>query len=82
MLARSSPMPTRAGYAHEPKLDGFRCLIRTKGAFEVRSHRFSNMTALLPELEAFPARGIFDGELIAFDSDSRPDFVALTVGYS
>jgi hypothetical protein len=28
MLARSSPMPTRAGYAYEPKLDGFRCLIQ------------------------------------------------------
>jgi ATP-dependent DNA ligase len=29
-------MPTRAGYAYEPKLDGFRCLIRTEGAVEVR----------------------------------------------
>jgi hypothetical protein len=70
-------MPTRAGYAYEPKLDGFRCLIRTEGAFEVRTRRFWNMTALLPELEAIPARGIFDGELIAF-TGAKPDFVALT----
>ena len=34
------------------------------------------MTPLLPELEAFPLKGVFDGELIAF-SDGQPDFVAL-----
>jgi len=77
MLARSSAMPTRTGYAFEPKLDGFRCLLRTEGSFEARSRRFWNMTALLPQLADFPARGIFDGELIAF-SDGEPDFIALT----
>jgi ATP dependent DNA ligase-like protein len=70
-------MPTRAGYAYEPKLDGFRCLIRTEGAFEVRSRRFWNMTPLLPELARFPVPGVFDGELIAF-ADGQPDFIALT----
>jgi ATP-dependent DNA ligase len=70
-------MPTRAGYAYEPKLDGFRCVLRTEGDFQARSRRFWNMTPLIPELEAFPARGVFDGELIAF-SDGEPDFVALT----
>jgi bifunctional non-homologous end joining protein LigD len=77
MLACSSDMPTRAGYAYEPKLDGVRCLIRTEGGFEARSRRFWNMTSLVSELEAIPPRGIFDGELIAF-SDGQPDFVALT----
>jgi bifunctional non-homologous end joining protein LigD len=77
MLARSSAMPTRAGYAYEPKLDGFRCLIRTEGTFEARSRRFWNMTPLLPEFASFPVRGVFDGELIAF-TDGRPDFLALT----
>jgi ATP-dependent DNA ligase len=62
MLSRSSPMPNRAGYAYEPKLDGFRCLIRTEGTFEARSRRFWNMTPHLPELDAIPARGIFDGD--------------------
>jgi ATP-dependent DNA ligase len=55
MLARSSAMPTRDGYAYEPKLDGFRCLVRTEGSFQARSRRFWNMTPLLPEFEAFPA---------------------------
>jgi hypothetical protein len=31
----------------EPKLDGFRCLIRTEGTIEARSRRF--WTPLLPE---------------------------------
>jgi hypothetical protein len=35
------------------------------------------MTPLVPELEAFPVRGIFDGELIPF-VDGEPDFLALT----
>jgi bifunctional non-homologous end joining protein LigD len=34
------------------------------------------MAPLVPELEAFPVRGTFDGELIAF-ADGQPDFVAL-----
>lgn len=70
MLARSSAMPTRDGYAYEPKLDGFRCLICTEGAFQARSRRFWNMTPLLPELARFPVAGVFDGERIAF-SDFR-----------
>jgi bifunctional non-homologous end joining protein LigD len=77
MLARSSALPTRAGYAYEPKLDGFRCLIRTGSRFEARSRRFWNMTPLVPELATFPVPGVFDGELIAFE-DGRTDFVALT----
>jgi bifunctional non-homologous end joining protein LigD len=71
-------MPAASGYAYEPKLDGFRCLIRTGDAFEARSRRFWNMTPLLPELARFPAPGIFDGELIAFDAAGQPDFLALT----
>jgi bifunctional non-homologous end joining protein LigD len=35
------------------------------------------MTPLVPDLEPYPARGIFDGELIAF-VDGEPDFLALT----
>jgi hypothetical protein len=34
------------------------------------------MTSLLPELEAFPVQGVFNGELMAF-SEGQPDFVAL-----
>jgi hypothetical protein len=32
MLARSSTVPTRAGYAFEPKLDGFRALLTQMSA--------------------------------------------------
>jgi bifunctional non-homologous end joining protein LigD len=75
----SSPaaMPRRASsYAYEPKWDGFRALLRTEHGFRVLSRRRWNMTPLLPELEAFPVPGVFDGELIAF-SEGQPDFVAL-----
>ena len=32
------------------------------------------MTDLLPELASFPTFGVFDGELVAFDSSGVPDF--------
>jgi ATP-dependent DNA ligase len=72
MLARSARLPNRAGYAFEPKLDGFRALLSTERGFVVYSRRRWNMTPLVPELEAFPVRGTFDGELIAF-GDEGPD---------
>jgi bifunctional non-homologous end joining protein LigD len=77
MLAKPAAMPERASsYAYEPKWDGFRALLSTEHGLRVISRRRWNMTPLLPELEAFPVRGVFDGELIAF-SDGKPDFVAL-----
>jgi bifunctional non-homologous end joining protein LigD len=75
MLARSGPIPTGAGWAFEPKLDGYRCLVCTHGRFRARSRRGWNMTPLLPELEgALPADVQLDGELVAFDESGRPDF--------
>jgi bifunctional non-homologous end joining protein LigD len=77
MLAKPAAMPARpSSYAYEPKWDGFRALLSTEHGLRVISRRRWNMTPLLPELEAFPARGVFDGELIAFSED-HPDFVAL-----
>jgi bifunctional non-homologous end joining protein LigD len=77
MLAKPAAMPRRAySYAYEPKWDGFRAMLRTEHGLRVLSRRRWNMTSLLPELEAFPVKGIFDGELIAF-SEGQPDFVAL-----
>jgi bifunctional non-homologous end joining protein LigD len=73
-------MPARASsYAYEPKWDGFRALLSTENGRRVISRRRWNMTPLLPELEAFPVKGVFDGELIAF-SEGQPDFVALCDG--
>jgi bifunctional non-homologous end joining protein LigD len=77
MLARSAPMPTRPGFAFEPKWDGFRALLSTERGFRVISRRRWNMTPLVEELSAFPVRGVFDGELVAFE-DGQVDFVALT----
>jgi len=51
-------------------------LLSSEHGLRVNSRRRWNMTPLLPELEAFPARGVFDGELLGF-SDGQPDFVAL-----
>src|SRR5689334_23268216 len=74
MLARSGPLPTRPGWAFEPKLDGFRAIVRSGDAFEVRSRRGWRMTALLPELKRIPIDGVFDGELVSLDRDGRPSF--------
>jgi ATP-dependent DNA ligase len=77
MLAKPAAMPRRpSSYAYEPKWDGFRALLSTEHGLRILSRRRWNMTPLLPELEAFPVRGVFDGELIAF-SEGQPDFVAL-----
>jgi hypothetical protein len=51
MLLRSSPLPTKSGYAFEPKWDGFRALVSTVGPrLVVRSRRRWDMTERVPEL--------------------------------
>jgi bifunctional non-homologous end joining protein LigD len=74
MLARSGPLPTRGDYAYEVKWDGFRCLLSTENGLRAASRRGWDMTDLLPELANFPTFGVFDGELVAFDSKGAPDF--------
>jgi bifunctional non-homologous end joining protein LigD len=74
MLLRSGSIPTRGRYSYEVKWDGFRCLISTEKGLRAVSRRGWDMTDLLPGLASFPAFGIFDGELVAFDSDGAPDF--------
>ena len=69
------PLPTRAGWRFEPKLDGYRCLVCTHGRFRARSCRGWDMTALLPEIgEALPPNLQLDGELVALDDEGHPDF--------
>jgi bifunctional non-homologous end joining protein LigD len=68
MLARSGPIPTRGDYAYEVEWDGFRGLLSTENGLRLRSRRGWDMTELVPELASFPVFGIFDGELVAFDS--------------
>jgi ATP-dependent DNA ligase len=44
-VARPAPFPSDAGYAFELKWDGFRAIVRSGGAFRVRSHRGWNDAA-------------------------------------
>jgi bifunctional non-homologous end joining protein LigD len=78
MLLRSAPLPQRAGYAYEPKWDGFRALVSTAGGrLVVRSRRRWDMTDLVPELADLPPGLVLDGELIAFGEDGLPSFPRL-----
>jgi bifunctional non-homologous end joining protein LigD len=74
MLLRSGQIPMRGQYSYEVKWDGFRCLLSTENGLRAVSRRGWDMIELLPELASFPAFGIFDGELVAFDSEGSPDF--------
>jgi hypothetical protein len=72
MLAKPAAMPCRpSSYAFEPKWDGFRAMLRTEHGLRVLSRRRRNMTALLPELDAYLVDGVFDGELIVQGRASR-----------
>jgi bifunctional non-homologous end joining protein LigD len=57
-------------------MDGFRCMVCTHGGrFQARSRRGWAMTALLPELaHTLPPDVQLDGELVAWDGHSHPDF--------
>ena len=77
MLARSGSFPLGSGYGFEVKWDGFRALVDSRNGITIRSRRGWDMTDMVPEIQGFPARGIFDGELIAFDNEGRPSFPVL-----
>jgi len=77
MLARSGPLPTRGDYAFEVKWDGFRAIVSTEGTLRVRSRRGWDMTPRVTFLADVPVRAILDGELVALDTDGKPDFPML-----
>src|SRR5262245_38937467 len=77
MLARSSRLPTSGDFAYEVKWDGFRAVGCTEGPLRVRSRRGWDMTERVGFLAELPARGTFDGELVALDGSGRPDFLQL-----
>ena len=78
MLARSARLPTSGDFAYEVKWDGFRAVVSTEGGLlRVRSRRGWDMTERVQFLAELPARGIFDGELVALDETGRPDFPQL-----
>ena len=77
MLARSARLPTSGDFAYEVKWDGFRAVVSTEGLLRVRSRRGWDMTERVQFLAELPARGIFDGELVALDATGSPDFPQL-----
>jgi ATP-dependent DNA ligase len=64
-------------YGWEVKWDGFRAIVGLNGGLRVRSRRGWDMTALVPELGAMPAEGVFDGELVAFAPSGHPSWPLL-----
>src|SRR5689334_4803025 len=72
MLLPSGSLPPRGRSGYEVKWDGFRCLLNTENGPRAISRRGWDMTDLLPELASFPAFGMFDGELVAFDTRGNP----------
>jgi hypothetical protein len=77
MLARSGRLPTRGAWAYEVKWDGFRAIVSTEGPVRVRSRRGWDMAPRLDFPAQLPVRGMFDGELVAFGADGKPDFPSL-----
>jgi ATP-dependent DNA ligase len=72
MLCGSSKTPPSGdGWAYEPKLDGYRCMVDTHSGFRARSRRGWAMAELVPGLEALPDGLQLDGELVSFDADGR-----------
>ncbi len=83
MLLSSAKAPfTKEGWAHEPKLDGMR-VIAVADSHHVRlfSRSGRDVTHIFPdvcaELKTIGSAVVLDGELIATDSNGRPDFASL-----
>ena len=82
MLA-SSGKPTSirgAGWVLEGKWDGYRAIaaVHADGRVEIRSRNGKDFTPTFPELseltDRVPAGTVVDGEIVALNSGSRPDF--------
>ncbi len=78
--------PPGADWAHEIKFDGYRLQLRVeKGKGELRTRKGLDWTAKFPEIAKDGARladGIYDGEAVALDKDSKPDFAGLQAALS
>jgi ATP-dependent DNA ligase len=72
-------IPEGASWRHELKLDGYRMeAVRTGGTTTLYSRRENDLTPRFPRiasaLEYLPADTVLDGELVALDSNGRPNF--------
>lgn len=76
-LSRKS-LPEDAGWAYEPKWDGFRALAFVDGnELFLQSRNGRPLARYFPELEFPPGRYVLDGELVILDADGREEFDAL-----
>lgn len=84
MQAASAEAPfSSPDYLFEVKWDGLRCLVfrDPEGRVHVHDRGLNDITASVPEVVAAAARiprgSVIDGELVATDSDGRPDYPRL-----
>jgi bifunctional non-homologous end joining protein LigD len=81
MLATAGQLPTpQVGWATELKWDGVRAVTYIDaGRCRLLSRNDRDISGSYPELAELPAAlgvrsGVFDGEIVAMDSQGRPDF--------
>ena len=81
MLPTAVPAPPAAdGWAHESKLDGYRCLAQVKPSrARLWSRAGTEWTDRLPELAGLTSLGnvVLDGEVVVVTPDGRADFELL-----
>jgi DNA ligase D-like protein (predicted ligase) len=84
MQAASAEAPfSSAEYLFEVKWDGLRCILfrDTSGQVRLQDRGLNDLTADLPEIVAaarrVPPGSVIDGELVATDTDGRPDYPRL-----
>jgi bifunctional non-homologous end joining protein LigD len=84
MQAASAEAPfSSPEYIFEVKWDGLRCIVfrDPEGRVRLQDRGLNDLTALLPEVAAaarrIPLGSVIDGELVATDSDGRPDYPRL-----
>ena len=84
MQAASAEAPfSSAEYLFEVKWDGLRCMLfrDPSGVVHLKDRGLNDVTADLPEIVAagrrVPPGSVIDGELVATDTDGRPDYPRL-----
>jgi bifunctional non-homologous end joining protein LigD len=84
MQAASAEAPfSSPEYIFEVKWDGLRCVVfrDPEGAIRLQDRGLNDLTTSLPEVAAaakrIPPGSVIDGEVVATDSDGRPDYPRL-----
>lgn len=80
MLATTPP--SGPGWLHEIKFDGWRAQVHiNSGAISIYGRNGGDLTTrfrrLLPEIASLSTDGIIDAEVVALDTNGRPDFMKL-----